>query len=69
MMHLTIKEAAEYLGVSVALVYQFCEERRLRHYRYGGEGRRGKIVIREDDLRAFQEQCRVDQHPLLEALP
>jgi len=56
---LTVKKAAERAGVSAALVYQWCEERRLTHYRAGREGRRGKILIEESDLDAFLETLKV----------
>lgn len=62
---LTVKEAGEYAGVSPALIYQWCQEQRLPHYRLGSEGRRGKIVIAPADLDEFMRQCRVERHPLL----
>jgi excisionase family DNA binding protein len=52
-MKLTTKQAAERIGVSAQLVYRWCDEKRLPHYRLGGEGRRGKILIEESDLDAF----------------
>lgn len=62
---LTIKDAARLLGVSPSLVYEWCREQLLPHYRYGGSGRRGKIMISLADLDLFKQQCRVDRHPLL----
>lgn len=56
---LTVKQAAVRAGVSSALVYAWCEERRLAHYRCGGQGRRGKILIDPADLDAFMESCKV----------
>lgn len=56
---LTVKQAASRAGVSSALVYQWCDERRLVHYRCGGQGRRGKILIHPADLDAFLEGCKV----------
>jgi excisionase family DNA binding protein len=47
---LTVKQAAERAGVSPSLVYGWCQEHRLRHYRFGGKGRRGKIMVEECDL-------------------
>ena len=58
-MKLTPKQAGERAGVSASLIYQLCQERRLPHYRVGGRGRRGKILIDEADLAAFFEACRV----------
>jgi excisionase family DNA binding protein len=62
---LTVKEAGVVVGVSPALVYQWCQEQRLRHYRFGGEGKRGRILIDLADLEEFMRQCLVDQHSLL----
>src|SRR5205823_4849997 len=56
---LTPKEAAERAGVSVSLIYQWCDERRLAHYRVGGDGRRGKILIAPADLDAFMDSLKV----------
>lgn len=64
---LSVKEAGAFAGVSPALVYQWCQEQRLPHYRFGTEGRRGKILIDPSDLEEFMRQCRVGRHPLLEA--
>jgi excisionase family DNA binding protein len=59
-MKITIRKAAERAGVSVALVYAWCEERRLSHFRLGAKGKRGKILIEEADLDAFLRECRVE---------
>jgi excisionase family DNA binding protein len=59
-MKITIKQAAERAGVSPALVYAWCEERRLAHYRLGAKGKRGKILIEERDLDHFLEEQRVE---------
>jgi excisionase family DNA binding protein len=57
---MNVKEAAKQAGVSPAMVYQWCAERRLPHLRLGGRGRRGKISIAPEDLAAFLRTCRVD---------
>jgi excisionase family DNA binding protein len=57
---LTVKQAAERANVSTALVYQWCEERRLPHYRLGGKGKRGKLLINPADLDAFMQSLRVE---------
>ena len=59
---LTVKETAECLKLSVGCVYQLLAERRLPHLRIGCG--RGAIRIREEDLIAFLDGCRVEQHPL-----
>jgi excisionase family DNA binding protein len=58
-MKLTPKQAAARHGLSVSLIYQLCSERRLRHFRCGGKGRRGKILIEEEDITAFLLSCEV----------
>lgn len=63
---MTPGQAAERLGVSLSLIYQLCASRRLPHYRIGGEGRRGKVVIDEKDLDAFLAGCRVTDDPLMD---
>jgi excisionase family DNA binding protein len=64
---LSPKEAAEYMRVSPSLVYQLCDERRILHYRVGGKGKRGKLLISPRDLDAFMESQKVGRHPLLDA--
>ena len=56
---LEVREAAAVARSSANLVYQWCQEKRLPHYRLGGRGRRGKILIREGDLLAFLESLKV----------
>ena len=62
---LTVAEAAEHAGVSQSLIYMLCNERRLPHYRPGGNGKRGKILIDPRDLDAFMASCRIgaDEQP------
>src|SRR4051812_39596573 len=50
---LTVKQAAEAAGVSDSLVYEWCSEKLLPHYRFGTKGKRGKVMIDEKDLDAF----------------
>jgi excisionase family DNA binding protein len=65
---LTVKEAGESAGVSPALIYQWCQEKRLAHYRFGTEGKRGKILIDPKDLDKLMKECRVERHALLDDL-
>lgn len=58
-MKLTPQQAAERLGVSRSLIFQLCREQRLTHYRVGGRGKRGRILIDEADLDALLTECRV----------
>lgn len=55
----TVKEAAERLGISPALVYALCKAGKLVHERYGLG--RGTIRISEKALETYQEQSRVEQ--------
>jgi excisionase family DNA binding protein len=50
---LTPKQAAARAGVSLSLVYAWCDDRLLPHYRFGRAGKRGRILIEEADLAAF----------------
>jgi excisionase family DNA binding protein len=68
MAKLTVKEAGEHAGVSQALIYQWCHEQRLPHYRFGTEGKRGKILVDPEDLDRFMQECRVERHALLDDL-
>lgn len=63
---LTVRESAERLGCSEALVYLLCSERRLPHVRLGTG--RGTIRIVEDDINEFVKSCRIDAHSLSKGL-
>jgi excisionase family DNA binding protein len=60
---LSVKAAAKKIGVSRALIYQLCAEGTLPHYRLGGKGKRGKIVIDPNELEAYFRARRVVQAP------
>ncbi len=57
---LTVKQAAAKLGISASLVYGWCDQQVLPHYRMGGKGKRGKIVIEETALDAFLKSRKVE---------
>jgi excisionase family DNA binding protein len=57
---LTVKGAAERAGVSVSLIYAWCERRLLTHFRVGVPGKRGKILIAEADLDAYLANLKVE---------
>jgi excisionase family DNA binding protein len=65
MPRLSVRQAARAAGVSESLIYAWCAERRLAHYRVGAAGRRGRILIDPADLDAVMRTCRADRHPLL----
>jgi excisionase family DNA binding protein len=53
----TVKEAAEYLGLSASLIYGLCSRRKLRHERHGLG--RGKILIPADALDEYRRSVTV----------
>lgn len=63
MSRLTPKEAATQTGVSPQLIYRWCGERRLPHYRCGGRGRRGRILIDPADLETLLRTLRIEAAP------
>jgi excisionase family DNA binding protein len=62
---LTPDEAAAYAGVSTSLIYKWCSEGRLAHYRPGATGKRGRILIDPADLDQVIREYRRERHPLL----
>ena len=66
---LTPKQAAEKAGVSTSLVYEWCAQGLLPHYRFGREGRRGIIRIEEAELETFLAHCRQSARAPEEAPP
>jgi excisionase family DNA binding protein len=60
---LTPKQVAERIGVSDSLIYEWCSEGLLPHYRMGRKGKRGKVLIEEADLTAFLASCRHEAKP------
>src|ERR1051325_4150173 len=56
-MLLTVKQAADALGISVALVYNLCQEKRIRHERHGL--RRGVIRIPEEAIEEYRQSVTV----------
>lgn len=61
---LTVKQVAERLRISASLVYSWCEDQILPHYRMGGKGKRGKILIEEAALDAFLQSRKVEGKPV-----
>jgi hypothetical protein len=56
----TVKQLAAEAGVSVGLIYSWCQRGELAHVRLGAAGRRGKILIAEADWAAFLAARRVE---------
>jgi excisionase family DNA binding protein len=57
---MTVKEFAKRAEISLSLAYALIEEGRVPCRRIGRTGRRGKIVIREEDLARFLESVKVE---------
>lgn len=66
--NLTVREAAARVGVSASLVYLWCAEGTLPHYRLGAKGRRGKILIEPAELDRVYAESRVAGSPAAEPL-
>jgi excisionase family DNA binding protein len=62
-MKLTPQQAAKKTGVSVSLIYLWCSEKRLLHYRLGAKGKRGRILIEEMELEKLVETQKVAINP------
>ena len=61
---LTVKEVSKRLRSSTSLVYSWCDDHLLPHYRMGSKGKRGKILIEEAALDAFLQSRRVECKPV-----
>ena len=58
--YLKVEDVALMLNVSASLVYQWVEEKRIAHFRFGGDGRRGAIRFLSEEVRAFTLECRAE---------
>lgn len=59
-MFLNVSEAAERANVSESLIRRWTTgEKRLAHFRLGGRGKRGKLIIDSRDLDIFLETLKV----------
>jgi excisionase family DNA binding protein len=64
---LSVREVAERLGVSSALVYGLCARKRIRHERYGLG--RGTIKIPEDAVDEYRERCTIGVEDEADSVP
>ena len=55
---LSVKEVAQRLGVSPALVYALCASGKIAHERHGL--RRGTIRVSEDALAEYRKACQAE---------
>jgi excisionase family DNA binding protein len=66
---MTVKEAAQRIGISASLVYGLCSLGLIRHSRHGRPGRRGTIRISVEAIAEYMAACEkerplVDEGPL-----
>ena len=52
------QRAAKRLEISPSLCYRLIEQKQLSCVRIGGIGRRGKIIVTEDDIKRFMDSLR-----------
>ena len=57
--------SADQAKVSVSLIYNWCADGRLAHYRVGREGRRVRILIAPANPEKVIAECRRSGHSLL----
>ena len=62
---MTVKQAAERLGISPSLLYALAKAGKIAHERHGLK--RGRIIIREEALEEYRRGCVRDGRP--EAAP
>jgi excisionase family DNA binding protein len=58
---ITPLEAAEQMRVSRSTVYALVEEGTLKAIRIGQKGKRGKLLISQDEIERFLKLCRATQ--------
>lgn len=54
---MTVRQAAERLGISASLVYALCRDGVLKHFRHGRPGKRGTIRIPEQAVAEYIASC------------
>jgi hypothetical protein len=63
MPQMTVKQLAVKYGLSRALIYLWVEERRFSCLRVGSVGRRGRILIEEQEFLSFLNTLKVPASP------
>jgi excisionase family DNA binding protein len=59
---LSVREAADRLGIAVSTLYDLVRQRRINHHRVGTG--RGRILFSEQDLSAYLASCKVEAESL-----
>ncbi|HKI37660.1 MAG TPA: helix-turn-helix domain-containing protein [Gemmataceae bacterium] len=54
---MTVRQAAENIGISASLVYDLCREGIIKHTRHGRPGRRGTIRISDEAVAEYLAAC------------
>lgn len=54
---MTVKQAAQKIGISPSLVYSLCRDGIVRHTRHGRPGKRGCIRISEEAVAEYLAAC------------
>lgn len=62
---LTVKQAADRMGISPSLVYALCRDGVIRCTRHGRPGKRGTIRISDEALAAYVADCMREGEPVL----
>jgi excisionase family DNA binding protein len=60
---MTVKQAAQRIGISTSLLYDLCALGIIKNTRHGRPGKRGTIRISEEAIAEYQASCRVEQRP------
>jgi excisionase family DNA binding protein len=53
----TVKQAAQRIGISASLVYELCNLGVIRHGRHGRPGKRGTIRIEDEAVAEYMKMC------------
>lgn len=61
---MTVTEASKRIGISPSKLYQLVADRKIAHYRIGGQ-----IIFHDDDIAAFLAGCRIPTVPNETASP
>lgn len=54
---MTVKQAAQRIGISVSLVYELCRLHIIKHTRHGRPGKRGTIRISLEAIEIYLSDC------------
>ena len=66
---MTVKQAAERIGISCSLVYALCRSGVLGHTRHGRPGKRGTIRIIDEAVAEYLASCKDEGRPEAAPIP